>query len=130
MINGREITITLSESQVARVLHEACAGAPLNGSLSELGAEALSPLSAAGSGRDKHSRVLLNALRVLVSFPLDGTERELTDVARELDIPASTVHRHVATWTAIGLLEQNLHSRRYRRTLTHSTSRVGGHANR
>lgn len=116
MIEGREVTVTLNEAQIARILQEACVEAPLNEWLSNLGAQALPPLSAAGSGHHKHSRVLLQALRVLIAFPLDGTERELTDVARELDIPASTVHRHVVTWTAVGVLEQNLRTRRYRRT--------------
>lgn len=121
MIGRREVTITLSESQVARVVQEACAGAPINEWLTNVG-DAAPPQVSSGRGQNDHSRVLLTAIRVLIAFPLDGTERELADVARELNIPKSTVHRHATTWIAVGALEQNPRSRRYRRTLAHNTT--------
>lgn len=129
MIGRREVTITLSESQVARVVHEARAGAPINEWLSNVGDAALPQLSP-GPGHTTHSRVLLTAIRVLIAFPLDGTERELADVARELKIPKSTVHRHATTWIAVGTLEQNPRSRRYRRTLAHNTTGPDGDVKR
>jgi hypothetical protein len=121
MIGRREVTITLSESQVARVVHEAGAGAPINEWLRNVGDAAL-PRVSSGRGHNDHSRVLLTAIRVLIAFPLNGIDRELADVARELKIPKSTVHRHATTWIAVGALEQNPRSRRYRRTLPHNAT--------
>lgn len=129
MIGRREVTITLSESQVARVVHEACAGAPINEWLTNVGDAAL-PQVSCGPGRNAHSRVLLTAIRVLIAFPLDGTDRELVGVARELNVPKSTVHRHATTWIAVGALEQNPRSRRYRRTLAHNTTGPDGDVKR
>ncbi|MHB8235300.1 MAG: acyl-CoA dehydrogenase family protein, partial [Solirubrobacteraceae bacterium] len=52
------------------------------------------------------SRSVLRALLVLAAFPLDGAYRALADIAKELGYNASTTHRYVSTWLAIGLLEQ------------------------
>lgn len=64
---------------------------------------------------DTYSRSTLRALLVLAAFHPDGSERELTDVARQLELSPSTAHRYVGTWMALGLLEQEPVSRRYRR---------------
>jgi DNA-binding IclR family transcriptional regulator len=55
---------------------------------------------------------------VINALPLDGSEREVTDVATELGLSASTTHRYLHTWMAVGLVERNPRSRRYRRTLS------------
>jgi DNA-binding MarR family transcriptional regulator len=123
-MRGLEVTITLNESQIAQVLHEAHVQPQLSMLFTDLRLQALpSP-----STRSGHNHALLQALRVLVAFPADGTYKELTDVARQLAIPASTVHRHVTTWTAVGLLEQNPHTRRYRRTVSHTIPRASDDA--
>jgi hypothetical protein len=62
------------------------------------------------------SRSLLFGLVVLVSFPADGTERGIKEVALELDLPMSTTHRYAHTLRAIGRLEQDPRTRRYRRS--------------
>ncbi len=79
--------------------------------LSELSSVALSLLEDSNL-----SRSTLRALLVLDALPADGDERELTDIARQLDVSASTTHRYIHTWMALGLVEQDPRSRRYRRT--------------
>jgi IclR helix-turn-helix domain len=111
----RRVTITLTDWQVERVV-EASAGsrlAALPAGLDEFGQlrGTVMPLL----DDTAFSRSTLRALLVLGAFPADGTERELTDVARQLDLSPSTTHRYIGTWMAVGLLEQHPRSRRYRR---------------
>jgi DNA-binding MarR family transcriptional regulator len=87
MSEGRQVTIALTEAQVARVLREASGEA------------------------------------VLAAFPADGTERELSSVANQLSLSPSTTHRYLRTWTAVGLLERDPNSRRYRRSVLGGTAR-------
>jgi IclR helix-turn-helix domain len=114
----RSVTITLTEWQVARIVREVT-GDPglvaLPAGLDELSGlrGALQPLLDDAA----YSRSTLRALLVLGAFPADGEERELTDVARQLDLSPSTTHRYIGTWMAVGLLEQHPRSRRYRRAL-------------
>jgi hypothetical protein len=61
------------------------------------------------------SRSTLRALLVFAAFPADGTYRSLTEVSKEVGYTPSTTHRYTSTWLAIGLLEQDPLSRRYRR---------------
>jgi hypothetical protein len=114
----RDITITLTDVQVARVVREAT-GTPglitLLSGVSDLTEvrRALQPLL-----RDtKGSRSTLRALLVLAAFPADGSERELADIANTLDLTPSTTYRYVRTWTELELLEQDPTSRRYRRAV-------------
>jgi hypothetical protein len=73
---------------------------------------------------DRFSRSACRAVLVLAAFPADGSGRELTAVARELDLSPSTTHRYISTWMAIGLLEQDARSRRYRRQPSGSVARA------
>jgi uncharacterized glyoxalase superfamily protein PhnB len=68
------------------------------------------------------SRSLLLGLVVLISFPTDGSDRGIKDLAGELALPTSTVHRYVRTLHVVGLLEQDRRTRRYRRpaSLSHA----------
>lgn len=116
---GRDVTITLTDGQVARVVREVSGGAGPATLLSRLGdlqelRSALLPLLDDAT----YSRSTFRALLVLGAFPADGSERELTDVARQLDLSPSTTHRYIGTWMAVGLLEQEPRSQRYRRALT------------
>ena len=63
---------------------------------------------------------MLRALLVPAAFPADGSERELTAVAEQLSLSPSTTHRYLRTWTAVGLLERDPDSRRYRRAMIES----------
>lgn len=63
------------------------------------------------------SRSLLLGLLVLACFPPDGTPVAVTEVAERLGMSASTTHRYMTTLLAVGLLEQDSRTRRYRATL-------------
>ena len=113
-----DVTITLTDAQVAQVLDEASGRASVASVLPELSAlDTMRSVLLSIEGDARCSRSALRALLVLAAFPGDGGERELTDVARELGFSPSTAHRYIGTWLAIGLLEQEPRSRRYRRTL-------------
>ncbi len=137
MSGGPTVTITLSDAQVALVVREASGRAGLVTLLSGVGElqelrRAMLPLL--GDVRCSHSTI--RALLVLAAFPADGGERDLTDIAREIGFSPSTTHRYVSTWMALGLLEQDPRSRRYRRAPASyansqramATSRRGGGA--
>jgi hypothetical protein len=111
-----DVTVRLTSTQVAQVVRQASNTPGLVTLLSGVNdlrelRQAITPLL-----KDpKCSHSTFRALLVLVAFPSDGSERELVDVASALDMTPSTAHRYVRTWMALGLLEQNSHSRRYRR---------------
>jgi IclR-like helix-turn-helix domain-containing protein len=52
---------------------------------------------------------------VVLAYPADGSECELTDAARTIGLSPSTMHRYTRAWVALGVLEQDPDSRRYRR---------------
>jgi uncharacterized membrane protein YccC len=112
----RDVLLKLTDEQIDQVIREA-ANAPrptaLLSTLSELPEvrRALSQLLE----KDDYSRATLRSLLVLSAFPPDGSERELTHIARELRMSPSAAHRHIRTWVAVGLLTQDPDSRRYRR---------------
>jgi IclR helix-turn-helix domain len=60
------------------------------------------------------SRSLVLGLLVLAAFPLDGDALAVTDVAASLQMSPSTTHRYLTTLLAVGLLEQDPRTRRYR----------------
>jgi DNA-binding MarR family transcriptional regulator len=60
------------------------------------------------------SRSLLLGLLVLACFPEDGSTVAVTQVAGRLGMSASTTHRYMTTLLAVGLLEQDSRTRRYR----------------
>ncbi len=115
------VFIQLTEDQVERVIvHKATDSA--------VGSREGSPTGASGK-RTGHStqwlfrtlmedrslsHSLLIGLQVLTCFPLDGTERGVAEVAKQLEMNNSTVHRYMSTLMRIGLLEQDLYSRLYR----------------
>lgn len=119
MADEAEIAIRLTHAQVAQVVRDAAGSSSLSRLLAGLGGpqalhSAVLPLL------DEHgySRSTLRALLVLGAFPADGRGIELTDVARRLELSPSTTHRYVGTWMAVGLVEQDPVSRRYRRPVS------------
>jgi hypothetical protein len=64
------------------------------------------------------SRSLLAGLYVLSCFPLDGRPLGVGELAQMLDMSASTSHRYISTLTAVGLLERDPVTRRYRLAAT------------
>jgi hypothetical protein len=133
MSADRGVRIALSGVQVEQVVRQISGHAGVTRLLPEVPdldelQHALQPLLT----DTQYSRSACRALLVLAAFPADGSEVELTEVARALEISPSTTHRYIATWMAIGLLEQDPRSRRYRRPLASSegsereTSATGG----
>jgi hypothetical protein len=113
-----DLTITLTDSQVAQIVGRAAGVVGLNQMLAPVGGEAtIRRLLEAAEDIDSYSRSTLRALMVLAAFPDDGTSREITDVARQLGLSPSTTHRYVGTWVAIGVLVQQPRTRTYRRAL-------------
>jgi hypothetical protein len=60
------------------------------------------------------SRSLLSGLLVLSCFPSGGEYLGIAELARMLDMNTSTTHRYVTTLLAVGLLERDPSTRRYR----------------
>ena len=60
------------------------------------------------------SRSLLSGLLVLSCFPADGGSLGIAELARRLDMNTSTTHRYVTTLLAVGLLDRDPATRRYR----------------
>ena len=65
------------------------------------------------------SRSLLSGLLVLSCFPPEGGYLGIAELARMLDMNTSTTHRYVTTLLAVGLLERDPGTRKYR--LAHAT---------
>lgn len=112
-----EVTVTLSIAQVEAVLHRATALPALGSILAAApdGPEALTSVLRPLLKDGKCSPSVLWGLIVLVQFPPDGTERELTTIAKQIGMGPGTLHRYLYTWTAVGLLERDAVSRHYRR---------------
>jgi hypothetical protein len=60
------------------------------------------------------SRSLLSGLLVLSCFPPDGGYLGIAELARMLNMNTSTTHRYVTTLLAVGLLERDPGTRKYR----------------
>ena len=115
MTSSKGITIELTRPQIDRVVresgHESGVSGLLRG-LAEEGTLASRYESLAESPR--LSRSLLLGLLVLATFPADGGSLAVTDVAAQLGMSPSTTHRYMTTLLAVGLLEQDPRTRRYR----------------
>jgi DNA-binding MarR family transcriptional regulator len=110
------ISIELTRAQVNQVVRSASREDGLASLLRSLrGREALAASKfRALAESPRLSRSLLLGLLVLASFPHDGTALAVTDVADQLQMSPSTTHRYMTTLLAVGLLEQDPRTRRYR----------------
>jgi len=109
------VSIELTRSQIDRVVRSSSEGegvASLLRTLTDSGT--LAARYEALSDSPRLSRSLLLGLLVLASFPSDGSSLAVTDVAGRLSMSPSTTHRYMTTLLAVGLLEQDARSRRYR----------------
>ncbi len=107
------IRIELDPAQVNRIIRVA------SGSSSAgpwpLGMAAVIPEGFAPQLDDhKMSRSLVLGLMVYSFFPRDHSYLRVSDISRSLDINSSTAHRYVSTLLAVGLLERDPRTRRYR----------------
>ena len=125
------VTITLTDGQLEQVIDDASRRSSLAGVLPEVsGFDQLRSVLLSLKDDVRCSRSTLRALLVLAAFPPDGGARELSDVARQLGLSPSTTHRYISTWLAVGLIEQDRRSRRYRRTPVGHASATGASAAR
>jgi hypothetical protein len=112
---AEKVVIELSPAQVDRVIRSAADGGSISILLSGLRdvreVLAREPRQLEDS---RLSRSLLAGLLMLASFPTDGSYLGNAEIARMLDMNPSTTHRYVSTLVAVGLLERDPSTRRYR----------------
>jgi DNA-binding transcriptional ArsR family regulator len=111
----RAISIELTRAQVDQIVRDASGEDGVSALLRGLGDEAsLSSKYRALSESPRLSRSLLLGLLVLACFPADGDTLAVSDIAERLGMSPSTTHRYMTTLLAVGLLEQEPRTRRYR----------------
>jgi DNA-binding MarR family transcriptional regulator len=110
------VSIELSKAQINRVIREAAHDT----SIADPRALQQLDVDAFHTRLDdvRFSRSLLRGLMVLAAFPADGSDRAVTDVAKQLGMGVSTTHRYASTFVEVGLLERDPVTRRYRRAGT------------
>jgi AraC-like DNA-binding protein len=109
------ITIELTPPQVDRIVRESSSGTGVSSLLRGLAGEGtLASRYEALAESPRLSRSLLLGLLVLASFPTDGGSLAVSDVAAQLGMSPSTTHRYMTTLLAVGLLDQDVRTRRYR----------------
>jgi hypothetical protein len=120
--DGREsVSIELSKAQVDQVVRSAGQGGTMSVLLSALKDPGWSlsvdsdEWAYPAQMEDRRlSRSLLSGLLVLSCFPSDGGYLGIAELARMLAMNTSTTHRYVTTLLAVGLLERDAATRRYR----------------
>jgi hypothetical protein len=121
LVGLEPVTIELSKAQVDQVIRAAGEGGTMSVLLSAL----KDPRWTLSIDSDEWSypaqledrrlsRSLLSGLLVLSCFPADGGSLGIAELARRLDMNTSTTHRYVTTLLAVGLLERDSATRRYR----------------
>lgn len=108
------ITIELTSTQVDGVVRRSANTGDVSSLLRGLAESPSTAKLRTLSQSPRLSRSLLLGLLVLASFPADGSALAVTDVASQLEMSPSTTHRYLTTLLAVGLLEQDPRSRRYR----------------
>jgi hypothetical protein len=110
-----KVVVELSPAQVDRVIRSAADGGSMSLLLSGL-RDIREVLAREPSQLEDNrlSRSLLAGLLMLASFPTDGSYLGNAEIARLLDMNPSTTHRYVSTLVAVGLLERDPATRRYR----------------
>jgi DNA-binding MarR family transcriptional regulator len=118
---GAAITIELSKSQVDKVVRAAGQVGTMSVLLTALNDPSWTlaldsgELVAPAQMEDRRlSRSLLAGLLVLSCFPADGECLGIAELARLLGMNTSTTHRYVTTLLAVGLLERDSATRRYK----------------
>ncbi len=115
------ISIELSQLQVDQIVRAAGEDGAMSVLLSALKDPSWTPALDSHEGvhpaqmDDRRlSRSLLSGLLVLFCFPGDGGYLGIAQLARMLEMNTSTTHRYVTTLLAVGLLERDPVTRRYR----------------
>ncbi len=109
------VSIELAPAQVQRVLR---AAAPADGVWQALAglAEVRGVLARAPALLDdgRLSRSLILGLLLLAASPADGSYIGNSELAQIVQLSASTTHRYVSTLVAVGLMERDPTTRKYR----------------
>jgi Fic family protein len=127
-VNGEDaetVLIELSKSQVDQVVRTAGQGGTMSVLLSALKdpewtlAMDSEEWAYPAQMEDRRlSRSLLSGLLVLSCFSSEGGYLGIAELARMLDMNTSTTHRYVTTLLAVGLLDRDPATRRYRLALS------------
>ena len=115
------LVLILTDAQVAQVLRGAA-------TTRESPPQLMSPEELIHSSfmEDREiSRSLLLGLAVLASFPADGAELGIKELAQRLGQARSTTHRYVNTLRAVGLVQQNAKTSKYHRVPPATQTRDG-----
>jgi DNA-binding MarR family transcriptional regulator len=104
------VMIELTAAQLAQV---AMARVPRPDLLPSVGTEATADRCRKLANDPRLSAALIAGMLVLSSLPRDG-DVAVTELARTLQMSASTTHRYLATLLALGLVDQDAQTRRYR----------------
>lgn len=114
-MSDRAISIELTAAQIDQIVRAASEDDGVSGLLRGLRDRgALASRYRALSDSPRLSRSLLLGLLVLACFPADGSSLAVSDIAAQLGMSPSTTHRYLSTLLAVGLLEQEPRTRRYR----------------
>jgi DNA-binding MarR family transcriptional regulator len=115
---GEPVRLKLTKAQVSEIVRKAGHGEITPSVLAALDAPGWSVSATYGLPaliEDRNlSRALLLGLFVLTCFSTDRADLGISDIARMLEMSASTAHRYVATLLSVGLLERDQTRRRYR----------------
>ncbi len=115
MTDDNSISIELTSKQIDRIIRGASSRDFASNLMRGLAdSQAPPPDFEALSESPRLSRSLLLGLLVLACFPTDGSTVAVTQIAARLGMSASTTHRYMTTLLAVGLLEQDSRTRRYR----------------
>jgi Fic family protein len=113
--------IALSPTQVDQVVRAACGAGSMSVLLSGLDDVRESLLTAPRQLQDNRlCRSLLAGLLMLACFPADGSYLANAEIARAVGMHPSTSHRYVSTLVAVGLLERDPGTRRFKLVQWHS----------
>jgi hypothetical protein len=111
-----DVSIELTDAQIGQITRATANG---NGGLAALFAR-LGDMSATARAVETRreagelSQSTLRALLLLGAFPPDGSYVTLAHMAKAVGFSPSTAHRYASTWVAVGVLEQEPVTRRYR----------------
>jgi hypothetical protein len=113
MAVSKGLTVELSSEQVQAIVERVCRDTAAEGALDlALLAPSLQRVLEE-RGSSEVACTLVRGLLVLATFPADGTPRRLSEIAVELNMKKSTVHRCLSTLVVVGLLERDGETRRY-----------------
>jgi hypothetical protein len=111
------VAIELTKAQIDRVVHTVGEGGAMSVLFTALRDPAWRPSIVSTYPQEmsnrRLSRSLLAGLYVLSCFPLEDAVG-VAELANMVGMSVSTTHRYVSTLTAMGLLEQDTATRKYR----------------